>query len=161
MHVPVPFGAIARRMASAYSYFRTGVAIEGRAWLCDDGHPMIYAGGEWPTAPRHVDVDLKLWNRRGDRVTVLEIARAEIPSYSVQLSASSYPDFKAVTLEPGADRVERYFVLVPKHDPEGRVDAAVRAWLHLEFRPSRGSERWARPRFRCQLELKDSSDRNV
>jgi hypothetical protein len=130
MHVALPFGAARRRLTSAYSYFRTGVAVEGRAWLCDDEHTMIYSGGDWRKVPQHVDVDLKLWNRRNERVTVLGIVRAEIPSYGVELKSSSWPEFKSVTLEPGADQVDSYFVLVPKDDPKAHVEA----WRRLMAR---------------------------
>ena len=108
--------------------------------------------------PQHIDVTARLWNRRGERVTVIEITRAVIPSYGVELTtAGVWPNFKSVTLEPGAAPVEASFVLVPKAEPKGRVEAAVGAWLEVEFRPSRGSERWARPRLRCQLGAGDSS----
>jgi hypothetical protein len=160
MHVPLPFSAIARRVRSGYSYFRTGVHIEGRAHLCDDEHLQIWVGGQ-PTrkVPQHVDVTAKLWNRRGERVTAIEIARAVIPAYSVELTpADMWPDFKPVTLEPGAAPLEASFVLAPKNDPKGRVEAAVGAWLEVEFRPSRGSERRARPRLRCQLGPGDATD---
>jgi hypothetical protein len=109
--------------------------------------------------PQHVDLTAKLRNRRGERVTVIEIARAVIPAYSIELTpADMWPHFKPVTLEPGAAPVEASFVLAPKDDPKGRVDAAVGAWLEVEFRPSRGSERWARPRLRCQLGPGDTTD---
>ena len=153
MHVALPFGAIARRARSAYSYFRTGVHVEGSAHLCDDEHLQIFVWGQ-PTrkVPQHVDVTAKFWTRRNERVTVIEIARAVIPTYGVELTtAGVWPSFESVTLEPGDAPVESSFVLVPKDDPKGRVEATVGAWLEVEFRPSRGSERWARPRFRSQL----------
>jgi hypothetical protein len=108
--------------------------------------------------PQHIDVTARLWNRRGERVAVIEVARAVIPSYGVELTtAGVWPDFKSVTLEPGAAPVEASFVLVPKDDPKARVEAAAGAWLEVEFRPSRGSERWAGPRLRCQLGAGDAS----
>jgi hypothetical protein len=87
MHVPLPFSAIARRVRSGYSYFRTGVHIEGRAHLCDAEHLQIWVGGQQTRkVPQHIDVTARLWNRRGERVTVIEIARAVIPTYGVELT---------------------------------------------------------------------------
>jgi hypothetical protein len=156
VHVPLPFGAAMRRFRSAYSYFRTGVAVEGTAWLCGGEHAMAFFAGERRRAvPQHVDVELSFWNRRNERVTILEIAHARIPLYNVDLTDATWPNFDAATLEPGAKPEERSFVLVPRDDPKGRVEATVGSWLELEFRPSRGSERWARPRIRCQLGVRE------
>lgn len=152
MHVALPFGAAWRRLTGLYSYFRTGVKIEGEAWLCNHDHVALisFGGGQDESkVPQHVDVELRFWNRRAERVSVIEILRAEIPTYSAELTPDD--EFKPLTLEPGAAPLESSFELVPKDDPGARVEAALGAWLELEFRPSRGSERWARPRFRCQL----------
>lgn len=120
---------------------------------------MVWVMGE----PRrktlqHVDVELRFWNRRGERVTVIEIADAGIPLYQVELPDQAWPAFKSLTLEPGDPPQESNFVLVPKDAPEARVEAALGARLDLEFRPSRGSERWARPSIRLPLELRTGGD---
>jgi hypothetical protein len=37
--------------------------------------------------------------------------------YGVELVDAPWPAFQSLTLEPGADRQERFFVLVPKDAP--------------------------------------------
>jgi hypothetical protein len=156
MHIPIPVAALARSLRRAYTYFRTGVAVEGEAWLCEQDHiPIIWSGQIRQSVLQHVDVDLRFWNRRHQRVTILELAGARIPMYRVELEAASYPTFNPLTLEPGANRQESFFVLVPRGAPDTRVEAAVGSWLELEFLPSGGSERWARPRIRLQLGVRD------
>jgi hypothetical protein len=155
VHVPVPWFLI-RPARRAYGYFRTGVAVEGSAWLCDHSHvPFIFGGGsgrvEFDRVPQHVDVELRFWNRRGGRVTIMEVAAIDLPLRTLELAVSTFDPFESVTLEEGSAQETRNFVLVPKDAPEERVEAAVGDPLELQFRSSRGSERWARPRIRLQL----------
>jgi hypothetical protein len=128
--------------------------VEGKAWLCDVSHGPLVSFGEHvevDRVPQHVDVELRFWNRRGERITILELAAIDLPLRTIDLVDSSANPFKPVTLEEGAPPENRHFVLVPKEAPDERVEAAVGDPLELEFRPSRGSERWARPRIRLQL----------
>jgi hypothetical protein len=158
VHVPIPFSGIFRALRGGYSYFRTGVKVEGDAWLCDLEHPpLISYGDPIPRArvPQHVDVELRFWNRRNERITVLEVAEARVPMYGLELTDADWRRFLPLTLEPGAPRQESIFVLLPKDEPATRVEASVGAWLELAFMPSRGSERWARPRFRGQFKVRD------
>lgn len=77
MHIPIPFAGLAQRFRRAYSYFRTGVVVEGRACLCDTEHQMFWVlGAPSRKVPQHVDVELKFWNGRNERITILEVARA-------------------------------------------------------------------------------------
>lgn len=115
--------AILRQARRAYQYFHTGVQVEGRA------------------------------NRRHDRVTVVDIAEASIPMFNLELEAPAADPFESVTLEPGAPPQESHFVLVPKGSPNSRVESTSGAILELEFRPGRGSERWARPTIRMPLSM--------
>src|SRR6266404_7611001 len=70
MHFSLPIEPMGRWFRGWYGYFRTGVAVEGRAWLCDHDHAPVYLDGQ-PSRPelQHVDVDLRFWNRRNGRVT--------------------------------------------------------------------------------------------
>jgi hypothetical protein len=155
VHVPIPFGSLARRVRGAYSYFRTGVNVDGRAWLCDKSHgPWAIIGDvEIGTAPvaQHIDVELRFWNRRGGRVTVIELAEINLPLRNFELALAEWRDFEPVELEEGGAPQKREFVLVPRDASKGRVEAAMGDQLDLAFRPSRGSERFARPRVRLIL----------
>jgi hypothetical protein len=145
MRIPMPFAAVAHRARDAWSYFRTGVKVEGQAWLCSNEHLQVWVSGmPVKQVPQHVDVELRFWNRRGPRVTVSEIADARIPLFGLVLADGAWPEFKPLTLEPGDPPLEANFVLVPKGAPKvgptPRVEAFTGAILELEFRPSRGSE---------------------
>src|SRR6476661_5167038 len=160
MHLSLPIGSIGRWFRDWYGYFRTGIAVEGRAWLCDYDHASWYIDGQ-PSRPelQHIDVDLRFWNRRSGRVTVLDIAEARVPLLRLELTDAAAQPFKPVTLEQGDKQEESYFILLPKHAPESRVEATTGALLELEFRPSRGSERWGRPTISLPLELRRPDDR--
>ena len=80
---------------------------------------------------------------------MIEIAEARIPQFNLDLEVDG--SFKPITLEEGDKPHKVHFELVPKGDKKSRVEAAVGAWLNVEFRPSRGSERWARPTLHVQL----------
>jgi hypothetical protein len=160
VHFSIPFAVVGHQLRSGYAYLRSGVRVEGRAWLCDTDHAPFYVEGQPEhSSPQHVDVDLRFWNRRSERVTVLGITAARIPRFDADLAASDWPSFKPLTLEPGDNPQESFFVLVPKDAPGARVEATTGSWLDLEFRPSRGSERWARPRIRLHLGLRSADDR--
>lgn len=157
MHIPISLGALKRRLTNVYSYFRTGVKVEGEAWLCDNGHPIAFHPDQpWPRATQHVDVELRFWNRRNERITVIDIVSARISTYALELTDQRGSGaFESVTLDAGDPPQESDFRLVPKHDLNARVEASAGALLAIEFRPSRGSERWARPRFTCNLGVRD------
>jgi hypothetical protein len=136
-------------MWRAYSYFRTGVGVEGEAWFCVEGHgPFASFGGETIAIQRlqHIDVEVRFWNRRRDPVAILGVAEINLPLRETELAVADWLPFKEVTLPAGGSRQTRKFALVPSDAPEERVEAAAGDPLELEFRPSRGSERWARPR---------------
>src|SRR4051794_38189533 len=122
MHMPMPFAWIINVARQTYGYFASGVGVEGRAWLCESGHPAAwYSGDPWPTRPQHVDVELLLWNRRGDPVAVLDLAEARILSRTAPLMVAKWFPFKEVALEPGAARTKSHFALVPLMAPDERV----------------------------------------
>jgi len=102
--------------------------------------------------PQYVHVALRFWASRSDPVTVIDIVTAAIPSFGVELL--DYGSFSAVTLEPGQRPVESYFDLFPKENREARVEATTGSLLKIEFRASRGSERWARPTFTYPLGMR-------
>jgi hypothetical protein len=158
VHIQLPFSGILRTLRGGYSYFRTGVKVEGDAWLCDLEHPPLISFGDpiqRARVPQHVDVELRFWNRRNNRVSILEIAEACVPLYNLDLSSAPWRPFHELTLEPGAQPQQSNFSLVPKDDPEACAETTVGAWLELEFRPGGGLERWASPRFRGQFKLRD------
>lgn len=86
MNPPVPWSSLVGVVQRTYGYFRTGIAVEGEAHLCEGAHLLIYTGGPWPPAPQHVDVSVRFWNRRGRRVSVLEVADARILSREGRLA---------------------------------------------------------------------------
>lgn len=154
MHFPTPL-FLARPILRLYSYFRSGVAVEGRAWFCTESHPFVAFGrGDYvatsPDVPLHIDVEVRFWNRRGARVSVFEVVAADLLR-DVELAVATGNPFVPVELDEGGSPQIRKFSLVPKHDPEAGVEAAMGDPLSLQFRASRGSERWARPRVRLTL----------
>jgi len=158
MHLPMPFAAVTKAVRRTYGYFTSGIAVEGRAWLCESGHPLIWMSGTpWPQRPQHIDVELLLWNRRGDPVAVLEIAEARILSRTVKLAPATWDPFEEVELKPGAPRTQSDFVLVPADAPDGRVEVALGEVLRLRLRPSRGSKRWGWPEADLRLGLPSES----
>jgi len=152
VHVPAPSFLITP-VRRAYGYFRTGVKVEGDAWLCDQNHFYMSSGGvsSRDRVPQHIDVELRFWNRRGGRVTIIDVASIDLPLRTLDLAVAEWEPFKSVTLEEGGGQETRSFVLVPRGAPEERVEASTGDLLDLEFRPSRGSERSARPRIRLSL----------
>jgi hypothetical protein len=44
VHIPIPFSSIGNAFRRAATYFRSGAAVEGRAWLFDIVHPQILFG---------------------------------------------------------------------------------------------------------------------
>ena len=158
MHLPFPIGPIWRRCVDGFRYFKTGIAVEGvAARLCEDGHgPLVAIGDEVISdrLPQHIDVEVRFWNRRGGRVTVIEVAETKILSRLQPLAIADWAPFEPATLEEGAAPVTREFVLVPKNDPQGRVEVSTGEVLELRFRPSRGSERWAQPHVQMHLETR-------
>jgi hypothetical protein len=154
MHVPIPFARIARGCSNASRYYRTGVEVEGAAYLRDDSHGPWAVIGDTVMEIRHeqhIDVELSFWNRRGGRVTVLEPATIRILSREQPLAVADWQPFEAATLEEGGAPVTRSFALVPRDDPKARVEVSGGEVLELRFRPSRGSEKWAQPRIRLPL----------
>jgi hypothetical protein len=156
MNISVPTGSLFGLARRAITYFRSGVAGEGRAWFCTQPHPAILFGRgdhfvRTPSVPQHIEVDLSLWNRRGGRVTVIDVAKIDLPWRSQELAVAPFLPFESATLEEGGPQQTRHFALVPRGKPKERVEAAMGDPLVLEFRPSRGSERWARPRIRLTL----------
>lgn len=159
VHITIPGAAIAQRARRTFCYFRTGIAAEGTAWLCDSDHsPLVYGDRPAGTRAQHVDVKLRFWNRRNERVSVIEITDARIPLFSVELVSAPWQPFKELTLEEGAPPQRSFFALVPKNAPDVRVEASTGAFLEIEFRPSRGSEKWARPRLVLPLGLRRTED---
>ena len=153
-----PIKSLAQRAQHLYGYFRTGIEVEGSAWFCTDDHTYVKGMGlGQPPAqpvPQHIDVDVRFWNRRGDRVTVVGVDEAKIETRTLHLVSSSALPFKSATLEEGAAPEARHFALVPRDDPDGRVEAAEGSNLRLYFRPSRGSEKFARPRVSMSIGVK-------
>ena len=158
VHIP-NLSLIVRPLRHADCYFRTGVKVEGEAWLCESPHgifvgfdgPPNTTGRNWP---QHVDVEVHFWNRRNNPVTVLDVASIALPWRDVELAVATSDPFKPVTLGSDGAQQTREFGLVPKDAPDQRVEAAVGDPLEIEFRPSRGSERWARPRIRLTLKTR-------
>ena len=142
-------------MWRAYSYFRTGVRVEGEAWFCTQAHGPLTAVGdvviEGPDRPQHIDVEVRLWNSRGGPVAIIGVAAIDLRVREMELAVADWRPFNDVKLGTGGPRVTREFSLVPKDDPQGRVEASSGNPLVLEFRPSRGSERWARPRLQVRV----------
>ena len=156
-----PLGLIknlAKRAQHSYGYFRTGVEVEGRAWFCADDHTYVkLASLSQPRAQpvsQHIDVEVRFWNRRGDRVTVVDVDKAKVETRTFDLVSSSALPFKTATLEEGAAPEARHFALVRRDDPDGRVEAAAGETLQVYFRPSRGSEKFARPRVSMSIGVK-------
>jgi hypothetical protein len=151
VHLP-SLAFLIRPIRHGWQYFRTGVKVEGEAWLCDRSHALISFGEPIDDrVPQHIDVEARFWNRRGGRVTILDVAAIDLPLRTIELAVASWAPFDSVTLEEGGSKETREFALVSRFAPEERVEAAVGDPLELEFTPSRGSERWARPRLRRQL----------
>lgn len=155
VNVPLPFSALAGAVRNAYGYFRTPVRVEGSAILCEAEHLGVWGGldRELATKPQHIDVEARFWSRRG-RVSVLEVSEARILSRAEPLAVAAWDFFKPVTLEEGGPDEKREFTIVPRGDPKRRVEAAVGEVLVVEFRPSRGSERFARPRLEVPLGMR-------
>ncbi len=108
MHIPNP-SMLVRPVRRAYCYFRSGVAVEGEAWLCADSHGPFFAVGDGPiiegsARPQHIDVEVRFWNRRGDPVTVLAVASISLPRRDVELAVSTWYAFGPVTLPPEEGR---------------------------------------------------------
>jgi hypothetical protein len=111
MHVPNPLG-LARPAQRTWSYFRSGVRVEGEAFLTDEPAFLIwFEGMPERRVPQHVYISLRFWASRSEPVTVIDIARAEIPLYRVELA--DFGTFDSVTLNPGQKPVESYFRLYP------------------------------------------------
>jgi hypothetical protein len=165
VHVSFPFGWAYRKTRWLVWFFNSGVEVEGRAWFCEYAHGIAglpgLVSGEFPRVPQHIDLELRFWNRRGGRVTVIEPAEIRILSRTVNLKADGALPFDPVTLEEGDAPVSRYFALVPSNDPASRVEASTGEVLRLVFRPSRGSERWGRPEWEGWIAVRQPSDRVV
>jgi hypothetical protein len=86
VHIPNP-SALVRPLRRTYQYFRTGVDLDGDAWLCTESHvPLTFVGPEGAERDRvsqHIDVSLRFWNRRSDPVAVIEIAKVDLPARSM------------------------------------------------------------------------------
>jgi hypothetical protein len=159
VHIPFPFSALVDAARHTHRYFKTGVRVEGDAWLCDKEHILFGDPSGRASVPQHVDVELRFWLRRGQRATVLEVAAARIPQRGdLELVEAPWRSFSPVTVEGGGPPRPSMFSLVPRHNPKGRVEASVGDRLHLEFLPSTGSERWARPNIEVPLGVRDRSD---
>jgi hypothetical protein len=113
------------------------------------------AASEPAPRPQHIDVRVQFWSRRSEAAAILEIAEARILSRSFLLAPASWNSFDEVAVDASGRRVESFFSLVPTLDPDGRVEASTGEVLHLEFRPSRGSEKWARPWVDLPIGVKD------
>ena len=122
---------------------RSPVGYEGSARLCDWGHPMVmFLDQPDPRGPLHIDVRLRFWNRTKDRVTLLGVAEASIKDQ--RLTATRYPTFSELTLDPGGPSVEAHFTLrLPDEQP---VRAEVGDKLTIRLRSTRGSAPIGEPR---------------
>jgi hypothetical protein len=82
-------------------------------------------------------------------------AAINLPLRVMELTVADWLPFKEVTLGTGGPRQTRKFVLVPRHAPEGRMEAAAGDPLELEFRPSQRRPRRrlppAQPDRRCAV----------
>jgi hypothetical protein len=164
MNLPVPWEWLLGPARRTYGYFRTGVKVEGKATLCEDGHnPVLVVFDNVDPAlstksrPQHIDVEVEFWNRRDSRISILDVAEAKIVSREQALSVAPWFTFSRVTLEGGDQPQKVPFVLVPAGDPDARVEVGVGEVLVVDFLPSRGSERFARPRLRVRLGLQEPS----
>jgi hypothetical protein len=140
MSFSVPWGSFVGPVRRVYGYFRTGVRVEGQAVLCEDSHPMIYTEQTMgQRRPQHIDIEARLWNSRGGRVSILDVADARILSRTQWLDVASWHAFRPLTLDEGAQPEPSYFSLVPRDNPDARVEVALGEVVVVEFRPSRGS----------------------
>jgi hypothetical protein len=145
---------IGRLLASIFQIFpavyralRPPVGIEGEAWLCDWDHVMVVIG-DTPlgTGPRHIDVRLRLWNRSGQAVTLLDLDSATLNHQ--ELKECAHPDFDEVTLPPGGTSTESYFAVCAR---EGEtLTARAGDQLTIRFRPSAGMKRFG-PRIKLTV----------
>ena len=99
VNISPPWGLITSLINALYRVTQREVALEGSATLCTWGYPMIFLGGPDPALPLHIDVNLKAWNQTAERLSLIDIASAEINGQ--QLVSEWYPSFDAETLEPG------------------------------------------------------------
>ena len=104
MHLPSPL-AVLNPVRRAWAYFRTGVRLEGEAYLCEDSHSIIFVvpGPDPDPRPQHLDVDLSIWNARGEPVTIIDLAEMRILSRAPALRLAPFNSaWESVPLEPGA-----------------------------------------------------------
>lgn len=129
---------------------RVRVGASGTAWPCDYDHVPIWVLGTDPATrrqPMHLDVELKLWNRGTQPVSLLEDLEAEAAGQRL-LQGDEFTNkrFEGTTLVVGAAPVLSRFNLRP---PTGE-QLAARAGdeLKLGLAPTRGR---MRARFRLPI----------
>jgi len=118
------------------NFVRSPVGIEGDAWLCTRSHPLAWYIGapDPPPDPQHVDVELRMWNRSANRLTVFDVASARAGDQP--LKVGRYHSLEQVTLEPGGPRATIRFELAPEDD--SALTAGAGDEVTLRFKTSRG-----------------------
>ena len=97
------------------------------ATLCTYGHPIVFYLGDPPPQMRlHVDVELEVFKRRGGRVSIYELANAEVNGQEL-----TPDDFRGIEVEGGAPPVRTSITLARSQGP---VQAAAGDEVVLRFR---------------------------
>src|SRR5438270_284197 len=82
---------------------RTRIGHQGSAKLCDFDHiPIAFSGEDWSRRrqPLHLDIQVDLWNKGRERVTLLSGGRAKLGGQELVQGAESFgATFEGVTLE--------------------------------------------------------------
>ena len=145
----IGLGGLAGLLTSIWSQIRPPVAIEGDAWLCTSGHPlMIWSDAPWPSGPKHVDVTLRFWIQRGTKpATILDLDSATVNGAKLS-QGGTFDQFHELTLDPSGKSETAYFTL---HPPEGEdLRASAGDVLDLRFRLNWGA-RLIAPKIRAVL----------
>ena len=126
-------GKVLGWIPSPWSGVRLGT--EASARLCTDGHPLVWFLGDdrpWPKARQHIHVTLRLWNRTEHRTTVLEVTAWAAGQRLV-------PEFREMTLDPGAKPEEQWVQLDPPKGEE--LKAGLGDTVTVELLLTRGRTR--------------------
>jgi hypothetical protein len=145
-----PPGPIARLMWAVVDTFRSPVVVEGHAHVCTSGHgPLVgwintmTGESHFPESngSRHVDVEVKFFNRSHQLATLIGVKRAHVGSKG--LIDGGFEEFEDVTLEPGGARAERSFTLCPPNDSGLKLTGGET--VDIAFRLTRGGSRFGTP----------------